>query len=836
MNRSRRIHITASVCALLLAACMPLGLSGCKSPEKPPESGGQSSLSQNAGEITSGVTQANGNASGGSAMTAEGKTTGKQAGKTTGKETGKATGKTNTVSQNHAQGSGPAVPSDLGKGTTYYVSSSGGNDSNNGKSADKPFKTVGPVNALALKAGDNVLFKRGDTFAGAHLTPMGSGEAADGKWITIDAYGSGANPVFKTASKTAAAISLSSLVTAKAYRIRHLDIDGYLAGIVSIKSGAAISFDGLVIEDCNLRNICTNKPYGAASSFPEKLDTAYGLYLKHIKNAVIRNVSIISTDIPVRMYGVQTLFDKLYVRDSRVTGVMLFGAAESDSTLEYVNATAGGIQMQNSRILYTGSSGLHLGTTGLMIENTKGCVIKDTEVAYTTNGVGDNDGCAVDWEQLNVNCTLENVYAHDNDGPFLLAMEHTENNGSSRGNKVVNCISVNNGKRNHTSEGSFLNHSGYPNPGQKILVQNCVDVGIPGSVPYTYWGASKVPESSLSSRYVTVQGFTSGTMDVWNTFDEPGLDNFSNTSGASIANSHLSLTAGSRIRTKYTGSNYIVSTWLKGRSELNFMADEAGNGYAWAFEPGKVVAQKTAAGKASKIKDIAVAGLNPSDWFRARVEVSGGVIKTYIDDVLVDTLTDRSFTSGSAGIRAKANTLADEFFVYRYANGARAVQSFEVGSAAPGGDLAFHSAGGWNTPETNWSPSSGIGTYMFRPYGVGHAQIVGKNAYLQCKSVRVPVSGGYNKVNIQLTNATTASTLYIDFTTDGGATWHTKAVPVRAMSSDSVYPFKALWPGVKNYVADMSDMAQWTGTINGLRVRTDAVSGFLSIKHVIISK
>lgn len=164
-----------------------------------------------------------------------------------------------------------------------------------------------------------------------------------------------------------------------------------------------------------------------------------------------------------------------------------------------------------------------------MIENTKGCLIKNTEVAYTTNGVGDNDGCAVDWEQLNVNCTLENVYAHDNDGPFLLAMEHPENNGSSRGNKVINCISVNNGKRDHTSEGSFLNHSGYPNVNQKILVQNCIDVGIPGSVPYTYWGAAKVPESTLNSRYTNVQGFTSGTMDVWETFDEPGLDNFSRT-------------------------------------------------------------------------------------------------------------------------------------------------------------------------------------------------------------------------------------------------------------------------------------------------------------------
>ena len=821
MNRFRT-KITSCVCAAALVFCMPLTFSGCKAPtDLPSGSSGLPEVSQ----------PDNSESSGGNAMNTSPESTA-SGGATTATKPDVTPGTPATKPD-----SGSAVlPADLGKGMTYYVSSSAGNDSNDGKSPDKPFKTVEPVNALTLKAGDNVLFKRGDTFNGAHLTPLGSGEASNGKWITIDTYGKGANPVFKNPSKMEAAISLSALVTARAYRIRNLDIDGYLGGIVLKKSGPTLAFDGLVIENCNLRNITTNKPYGEVSAFPEKLDTAYGMYLRHIKNATIRNVTITSSDIPVRMYGVLTLFDNLTVKDSRVTGVMLFGAAESDSNLAYVESTVGGIQVQNSRILNTGSSGLHLGTTGLMIENTKGCVIKNTEVAYTTNGVGDNDGCAVDWEQLNINCTLENVYAHDNDGPFLLAMEHPENSGSSKGNKVINCISVNNGKRNHTSEGSFLNHSGYPNVNQKILVQNCIDVGIPGSVPYTYWGAAKVPAATLNSRYTSVQGFTSGTMDVWNTFDEPGLDNFASPSGASVKDSRLSLTAGSKIRTKYTGSNYIVSTWLKGRSELVFMANGTSGGYAWAFEPGKVIAQKVSGGKTSKIKEIPVYGLNPSGWFRARVEVSGGVIKTYIDDVLVDTLKDSTFTSGSAGINAASGTLADEFFVYRYANSPRSVQNFDVQNVAPGGNLASNSPEGWNTPEANWKGSSGIGNCIFRPYGTAHAEITGKNAYLQYKSTNVNVSGGYNKVNVLLVNATSCPTLYIDFSTDGGRTWHTKAATVRAMTSEKAYPFQALWPAYKNYVVDMSDMPEWAGTINGLRVRTDATSGFLNLKRVVISK
>lgn len=61
---------------------------------------------------------------------------------------------------------------------TYYVSSSGGNDANNGTSEATPFKTINKVNTLNLQAGDKVLFKCGDTWRGSMLTIRKSGSAA----------------------------------------------------------------------------------------------------------------------------------------------------------------------------------------------------------------------------------------------------------------------------------------------------------------------------------------------------------------------------------------------------------------------------------------------------------------------------------------------------------------------------------------------------------------------------------------------------------------------------------------------------------------------------------
>jgi hypothetical protein len=58
---------------------------------------------------------------------------------------------------------------------TYYVSSSSGNDTNNGLSEAAPFATVTKVNALNLQPGDRVLFKCGDVWRAQQLILSKSG-------------------------------------------------------------------------------------------------------------------------------------------------------------------------------------------------------------------------------------------------------------------------------------------------------------------------------------------------------------------------------------------------------------------------------------------------------------------------------------------------------------------------------------------------------------------------------------------------------------------------------------------------------------------------------------
>jgi parallel beta-helix repeat protein len=75
---------------------------------------------------------------------------------------------------------------------TYYISNDG-NDSNSGTDASSPWQTLNKLNSVSLSAGDNILFRRGDTFYGKIILNIQS--ASSSTPITYGAYGSGNKPI-----------------------------------------------------------------------------------------------------------------------------------------------------------------------------------------------------------------------------------------------------------------------------------------------------------------------------------------------------------------------------------------------------------------------------------------------------------------------------------------------------------------------------------------------------------------------------------------------------------------------------------------------------------------
>lgn len=90
----------------------------------------------------------------------------------------------------------------------YYISSSEGNDNNDGLSPASSWKTIDKLNAswAIIKPGDSILFKRGDVFAPPNTSGGSNGlirppvnfSGEPNKYIVIGAYGTGPKPIISS--------------------------------------------------------------------------------------------------------------------------------------------------------------------------------------------------------------------------------------------------------------------------------------------------------------------------------------------------------------------------------------------------------------------------------------------------------------------------------------------------------------------------------------------------------------------------------------------------------------------------------------------------------------
>ena len=99
--------------------------------------------------------------------------------------------------------------------TNYYISNSSGNDSNDG-SLQNPWKTINKLSSHSFQLGDQILFKRGDTFTGSvTFTIQGTPTLP----IIIDVYGTGNKPHFTGSSSEQAVFKM---VDCKGIELRNL--------------------------------------------------------------------------------------------------------------------------------------------------------------------------------------------------------------------------------------------------------------------------------------------------------------------------------------------------------------------------------------------------------------------------------------------------------------------------------------------------------------------------------------------------------------------------------------------------------------------------------------
>ena len=446
---------------------------------------------------------------------------------------------------------------------SYYVSFSGGNDLNNGRSPATPWKTFANLNSLTLGAGTTVSLKRGDTWANTKLSLTGKG--VSGNPITLTAYGEGNRPRITGINLTTEPCIVwnnPSYVNIDSMDCRDAKVGLYLrfAGGNVDGTGAMFNNQSVHISHCHFKNMDELWSDGSGNITvvsPFELSWGAGIWVGGIIPAppggpwpsestpILGNFSVkrcgfeqVSTGVGMNFYFpdiYRSRFTNFVFEDSWVTG-----CENGSMALFYVD---GGHARRVDTWL--GGTGFYAtGTTAGFIQHMQNYTIDDCQFAFNKQN-GGNDGTGFDYEGNTANVAFTNNVIHDNDGSGMLLIDSAGGNtGFNMSSNTIwnNCRKPRESGQNNEMRGSANNTGTYSNNGIYLGAANAF--GTPaiynnsaGWSPFTGYATNRTSTaySAVSGR-AKAWGFASsveswGNANQWGGFSASGGNLVGNSSG-----------------------------------------------------------------------------------------------------------------------------------------------------------------------------------------------------------------------------------------------------------------------------------------------------------------
>lgn len=301
-------------------------------------------------------------------------------------------------------------------GTAYYISSSEGDNGNDGLSADKPWKDFTNVNSKVFAPGDEILLKRGDVW-NQLLQPAGGNGTPDAP-IVISGYGDGPRPVIEGAGTYSNTLVINN---GSYWTLRGLEFRKAKMGPQFLYT--TLKNQGIVIEDNYIHSLVGGPD---AIALHVRCD-AYDLIPEDTDDAWIAKDVLIQNNIigPTSSYGIVVMnsnteakanaFQNVMVKNNRLESVsakaIVFQCVKNSYWLgNYVNDAANAAQQGGTTASFLfRTENMHISNNVFI--NTPDTQSSDQSAVdsegqnesthYTGNYFGNNFGGAIEFLMIN---------------------------------------------------------------------------------------------------------------------------------------------------------------------------------------------------------------------------------------------------------------------------------------------------------------------------------------------------------------------------------------------------------------------------------------------------
>ncbi|MEI7736336.1 MAG: right-handed parallel beta-helix repeat-containing protein [Ferruginibacter sp.] len=355
----------------------------------------------------------------------------------------------------------------------YYINSNG-NDTNDG-SALHPWKTISKIKDLVIQAGDSVLLKGGQTFAGSLIINYNT-EGAAQKLVVIASYGSGIAIVNST-TKKGIIINNSSFILLKNIKV------------IGAGRKTGNTTDGVSIAHCNNITIDNLDISGYQKS---------GLHIRNCKDMNIQNVFAYNNGSA----GISVDGENFLKTDCHNIDIKYCRAENNPGDPTNLNNHSGnGIilsQCTNAKISYCTSTnnGWDMprkgnGPVGIWAWEADSITIEHCLSYRNKTSAGGEDGGGFDFDGGITNSVLQYCLSYENEGSGIGLFQYS-NASVWKNNTIRYNISINDGNVSSAKAGIFIwNLSANNNLQQCFIYNNTIYNNKNAAVNYSVAAANK---------------------------------------------------------------------------------------------------------------------------------------------------------------------------------------------------------------------------------------------------------------------------------------------------------------------------------------------------------